>query len=49
MVHTSIFQFPTEMGRRSVGILNRVVFDDVIYKREFAEDSGYDELAVYDA
>ena len=26
-----------------------VVFDDVIYKREFAEDSGYDELAVYDA
>ena len=24
------------------------VFDDVIYKREFAEDSGYDELAVYD-
>jgi uncharacterized protein len=25
------------------------VFDDVIYKREFAEDSGYDELTVYDA
>ena len=24
-------------------------FDDVIYKREFAEDSGYDELAVYAA
>jgi len=24
-------------------------FRDVIYKREFAEDSGYDELAVYDA
>ncbi len=24
------------------------VFEDVIYKREFAEDSGYDELAVYD-
>ena len=24
------------------------VFDDVIYKREFAEDSGYDELAVYE-
>ena len=23
------------------------VFDDVIYKREFAEDSGYDELVVY--
>lgn len=23
------------------------VFDDVVYKREFAEDSGYDELAVY--
>ena len=23
------------------------VFDDVIYKREFAEDSGYEELAVY--
>ncbi len=22
------------------------VFDDVIYKREFAEDSGYDELVV---
>lgn len=25
------------------------VFEDVIYKREFAEDSGYEELAVYDA
>jgi predicted DNA-binding protein with PD1-like motif len=24
------------------------VFDDVIYKREFAEDSGYDELTVND-
>lgn len=24
-------------------------FNDVIYKREFAEDSGYDELTVYDA
>ncbi len=24
------------------------VFSDVIYKREFAEDSGYDELTVYD-
>jgi uncharacterized protein len=24
------------------------VFKDVIYKREFAEDSGYDELTVYD-
>ncbi|HET9589723.1 MAG TPA: hypothetical protein VFO91_13135 [Anaerolineales bacterium] len=24
-------------------------FHNVIYKREFAEDSGYDELAVYDA
>jgi predicted DNA-binding protein with PD1-like motif len=23
------------------------VFEDVIYKREFAEDSGYEELAVY--
>ena len=23
------------------------VFNDVIYKREFAEDSGYDELTVY--
>lgn len=23
-------------------------FTDVIYKREFAEDSGYDELVVYD-
>lgn len=23
------------------------VFDDAIYKREFAEDSGYEELAVY--
>lgn len=23
------------------------VFDDVVYKREFAEDSGYDELVVY--
>ena len=26
-----------------------LVFDDVIYKREFAEDSGYDELKVYEA
>lgn len=25
------------------------VFDDVVYKREFAEDSGYDELVVYNA
>jgi len=25
------------------------VFKDVIYKREFAEDSGYDELVVYAA
>lgn len=24
-------------------------FEDVIYRREFAEDSGYEELAVYDA
>ena len=24
------------------------VFDDVVYKREFAEDSGYDELVVHD-
>ena len=24
-------------------------FSDVIYKREFAEDSGYDELVVYEA
>jgi predicted DNA-binding protein with PD1-like motif len=24
-------------------------FDDVIYKREFADDSGYDELTVYPA
>jgi predicted DNA-binding protein with PD1-like motif len=23
------------------------VFEDVVYKREFAEDSGYEELAVY--
>ena len=23
-------------------------FDDVVYKREFAEDSGYNELVVYD-
>ena len=23
------------------------VFDDIVYKREFAEDSGYDELIVY--
>jgi predicted DNA-binding protein with PD1-like motif len=23
-------------------------FDDVVYKREFAEDSGYDELVVYE-
>ena len=25
------------------------VFNNVIYKREFAEDSGYDELVVHDA
>jgi hypothetical protein len=25
------------------------VFNDVIYKRELTEDSGYDELVVYDA
>ena len=25
-----------------------MAFNDVIYKREFAEDSGYDELTVYD-
>jgi predicted DNA-binding protein with PD1-like motif len=25
------------------------VFEDVRYKREFAEDSGYDELVVYDS
>jgi len=24
------------------------VFNNVVYKREFAEDSGYDELSVYD-
>jgi predicted DNA-binding protein with PD1-like motif len=24
------------------------VFEDLIYKREFAEDSGYDELTVYE-
>jgi predicted DNA-binding protein with PD1-like motif len=24
------------------------VFDDVVYKREFAEDSGYEELAIYE-
>jgi len=24
------------------------VFNDLVYKREFAEDSGYDELTVYD-
>jgi predicted DNA-binding protein with PD1-like motif len=24
------------------------VFEDVIYKREFAEDSGYEELVVYE-
>ena len=24
-----------------------LVFEDLIYKREFAEDSGYDELVVY--
>jgi predicted DNA-binding protein with PD1-like motif len=24
------------------------VFEDVIYKREFAKDSGYEELVVYD-
>ena len=23
------------------------IFDDVVYKREFAEDSGYEELVVY--
>ena len=25
------------------------VFEDVIYKRELAEDSGYEELTIYDA
>lgn len=25
------------------------VFEDTVYKREFAEDSGYDELVVYKA
>jgi predicted DNA-binding protein with PD1-like motif len=25
------------------------VFEDVVYKREFAEDSGYEELVVHDA
>ena len=25
------------------------IFEDVVYKRKFAEDSGYDELAVYSA
>jgi predicted DNA-binding protein with PD1-like motif len=25
------------------------VFNDVVYKRELAEDSGYEELTVYDA
>ncbi len=25
------------------------VFEDVVYKREFAEDSGYEELVVYKA
>jgi uncharacterized protein len=24
------------------------VFDDVVYKREFAQDSGYEELVVYE-
>jgi hypothetical protein len=24
-------------------------FEDVVYKREFAEDSGYEELVVYEA
>lgn len=24
-----------------------LVFEDLVYKREFAEDSGYDELVVY--
>jgi len=24
-----------------------VVFEDVLYKREFAEDSGYEELVIY--
>jgi hypothetical protein len=23
------------------------VFSDVVYKREYAEDSGYDELRIY--
>jgi predicted DNA-binding protein with PD1-like motif len=23
-------------------------FDDVVYRREFAEDSGYEELVIYD-
>jgi predicted DNA-binding protein with PD1-like motif len=26
-----------------------LAFDNVMYKREFAEDSGYDELVVYEA
>lgn len=26
-----------------------MVFDDVVYKREFAQDSGYEELVVYNA
>jgi hypothetical protein len=26
-----------------------LAFDNVMYKREFAEDSGYDELVVYNA
>jgi predicted DNA-binding protein with PD1-like motif len=25
------------------------IFNDVVYKREFAEDSGYDELTIYKA
>jgi len=24
------------------------IFDDIVYKREFAEDSGYEELVIYE-
>ena len=35
----------TSMKMKQIKLIN--VLDDVIYKREFAEDSGYEELIVY--
>ena len=49
-----IYIFPSPMRREgpSADILSLVViaaFDDVVYKRELALDSGYEELTVYPA